>query len=123
MEGLLHYVTPEWSYLTRGSTWIDGATQIFFAYSVGTGALPALGSYNKFNHNCYRDAIITCIVNTLTCLTAGVLVFAILGHMAHINNMPIESVVRLHRKIILLTIELIEFLFQIWSWLGLLDLS
>ena len=71
----------------------------------------------------FTAAIITCIVNTLTCLTAGVLVFAILGHMAHINNMPIESVVRLHRKIILLTIELIEFLFQIWSWLGLLDLS
>ena len=92
--GLLYYVTPQWDYLWRGSTWIDGATQIFFAYSVGSGALPALGSYNKFHHNCYRDALITCVVNTCTCLTAGVLVFSILGHMAAINNLPIASVVR-----------------------------
>ena len=62
--------------------------------SVGSGALPALGSYNKFHHNCYRDALITCVVNTCTCLTAGVLVFSILGHMAAINNLPIASVVR-----------------------------
>ena len=40
--------------LLKGQTWIDGATQIFFAYSVGMGALPALGSYNKFHHNCYK---------------------------------------------------------------------
>ena len=40
--------------MRNGTTWIDAATQIFFAYSVGTGALSALGSYNKFNHNCFR---------------------------------------------------------------------
>ena len=53
-DGLLYYITPDWSKLWSGQTWIDGATQIFFAYSVGMGALPALGSYNKFHHNCYK---------------------------------------------------------------------
>jgi len=103
VDGLWYYVIPDWSYLARGTTWIDGATQIFFAYSVGSGALPALGSYNRFNHDCYRDALITCVVNSLTCLTAGVLVFSILGHMAHINNLPIQSVVRSGPGLVFLT--------------------
>ena len=54
MDGLLYYVAIDWEKLYAGRTWIDGATQIFFAYSVGMGALPALGSYNKFHHDCFR---------------------------------------------------------------------
>ena len=80
---LHRYITPDWSKLTDSETWIDSATQIFFAYSIGTGALPALGSYNKFHHNCIQDAIITCFVNTGTCLFAGCVTFSILGHMAY----------------------------------------
>lgn len=101
--GLLYYVTPKWEMLLKGQTWIDGATQIFFAYSVGMGALPALGSYNKFHHNCYKDAIITCIVNTLTCLIAGVLVFSILGYMAHIQETTIDEVVNSGPGLVFLT--------------------
>ncbi|KAJ8873310.1 hypothetical protein PR048_026944 [Dryococelus australis] len=53
-QGLLYYITPRWEELLKAEPWIDGASQIFFAYSIGTGALPALGSYNKFHHNCYK---------------------------------------------------------------------
>lgn len=81
--GIKAYITPDFSKLLHSQTWIDSATQIFFAYSIGTGALPALGSYNKFKHNCVRDTIITCFVNTGTCLFAGVITFSILGHMVH----------------------------------------
>ncbi|XP_046462930.1 sodium- and chloride-dependent GABA transporter 1-like [Daphnia pulex] len=91
--GLLYYVTPKWDLLLTAGPWIDGTTQIFFAYSIGTGALPALGSYNTFKYNCFRDAMITCLVNTLTCLIAGVVTFAILGTIAHSTNASIDSVV------------------------------
>jgi len=103
MDGLAYYVHVDWSKLLEGQTWIDGATQIFFAYSVGMGALPALGSYNKFHHDCFKDAIITCIVNTLTCLLAGVLVFSILGYMAHIQETTIHEVVNSGPGLVFLT--------------------
>lgn len=54
VDGLLYFVIPRWEELLTPGPWMDGATQIFFAYSIGCGALPALGSYNKFHHNCYK---------------------------------------------------------------------
>lgn len=65
-NGLLYYVTPRWEELMSPGPWIDGATQIFFAYSIGTGALPALGSYNKFHHNCYKWDQLPSIVLSVT---------------------------------------------------------
>ena len=50
-----------------------------------------------------RDAIITCIVNTLTCLLAGVLVFSILGYMAHIQEASIDDVVNSGPGLVFLT--------------------
>ncbi len=50
-----------------------------------------------------RDALITCIVNTCTCLTAGVLVFAILGYMAHLQETTVEEVARSGPGLVFLT--------------------
>ena len=48
---------------------------------------------NRFSSTLFfRDALITCVVNTCTCLTAGVLVFSILGNMAYIQNSTVEQV-------------------------------
>lgn len=102
-EGLLYYVTPRWEELLSPGPWIDGATQIFFAYSIGTGALPALGSYNKFHHNCYKDALITCVVNTLTCLLAGCVTFSILGHIALEQGTEVSEVVKSGPGLVFLT--------------------
>ncbi|KAJ8967593.1 hypothetical protein NQ317_010455 [Molorchus minor] len=54
IQGLLYYITPRWEALLTPGPWMDGASQIFFAYSIGCGALPALGSFNKFHHNSYK---------------------------------------------------------------------
>ncbi|KAG9430054.1 sodium- and chloride-dependent GABA transporter 1 isoform X1 [Apis mellifera carnica] len=102
-NGLLYYVTPRWEELMSPGPWIDGATQIFFAYSIGTGALPALGSYNKFHHNCYKDALITCVVNTLTCLLAGCVTFSILGHIALEQGTEVAKVVKSGPGLVFLT--------------------
>ena len=51
----------------------------------------------------HRDALITCVVNTLTCLTAGVLVFAILGYMAHLQDTTVHDVARSGPGLVFLT--------------------
>uniref|UniRef100_A0A2I3RJZ6 Transporter n=1 Tax=Pan troglodytes TaxID=9598 RepID=A0A2I3RJZ6_PANTR len=59
--------------------WGDVGTQIFFSYAVGLGALTALGSYNRFNNNCYNG----------TSFFAGFVVFSILGFMAAEQGMAL----------------------------------
>lgn len=41
----------------------------------------------------HRDAIITCVVNSLTCLLAGGITFSILGYIAHAQGAAVADVV------------------------------
>lgn len=63
--------------------WYAATTQLFFSLSVGMGTIVMFSSYNRFNHNIYRDAVIVTTLDTFTSLLAGFTIFAILGNLAH----------------------------------------
>uniref|UniRef100_A0A8C0MB87 Transporter n=3 Tax=Canis lupus TaxID=9612 RepID=A0A8C0MB87_CANLF len=77
---------------TSGKVWIDAATQIFFSLGAGFGVLIAFASYNKFDNNCYRDALLTSTINCVTSFISGFAIFSILGYMAHEHKVNIEDV-------------------------------
>ena len=93
-EGLQFYMVPDdWSKLGDFNIWYDAATQIFYSLSVGSGSQLILSSYNGFRNNAHRDALLIGVFNSLTSIYAGFSVFGVIGFLAKIKNVPIESVV------------------------------
>uniref|UniRef100_A0A452HIR6 Solute carrier family 6 member 12 n=1 Tax=Gopherus agassizii TaxID=38772 RepID=A0A452HIR6_9SAUR len=91
-EGITFYLKPDISRLADPQVWMDAGTQIFFSYAICQGCLTALGSYNKYNNNCYRDCFMLCFLNSATSFVAGFAIFSVLGFMAQEQGVPISEV-------------------------------
>uniref|UniRef100_A0A6I8NTN7 Transporter n=1 Tax=Ornithorhynchus anatinus TaxID=9258 RepID=A0A6I8NTN7_ORNAN len=91
-QGIQFYLYPNLTRLWDPQVWMDAGTQIFFSYAICLGCLTALGSYNTYHNNCYRDCIALCFLNSGTSLVAGFAIFSILGFMAQEQGVPISEV-------------------------------
>ncbi|KAI4887830.1 hypothetical protein NFI96_026526 [Prochilodus magdalenae] len=92
IRGIQFYLYPDVRRLADPQVWMDAGTQIFFSYALCLGSLTALGSYNKYNNNCYRDCIALCFLNSGTSFVAGFAIFSIIGFMSYEQNVPISEV-------------------------------
>ncbi|KAI4888135.1 hypothetical protein NFI96_013844, partial [Prochilodus magdalenae] len=92
VEGIIYYLKPNYMRLTDPQVWMDAGTQVFFSYGICLGSLTALGSYNKYNNDCYRDTFLLCLLNSGTSFTAGFAIFSVLGFMAQEQGVHISEV-------------------------------
>ncbi|XP_066569498.1 sodium-dependent noradrenaline transporter [Amia ocellicauda] len=92
MDGIRAYLHIDFKYLKDATVWIDAATQIFYSLGAGFGVLIAFASYNKFDNNCYRDALLTSTINCITSFFSGFAIFSVLGYMAQKHKVKIEDV-------------------------------
>ncbi|XP_064608852.1 sodium- and chloride-dependent glycine transporter 1-like isoform X2 [Liolophura sinensis] len=93
MDGIRFYMVPQWERLLEFKVWGDAAVQIFYSVGMAWGGLVTMASYNKFNNNVYRDAMMLPLMNCGTSVFAGFVIFSILGFMAHETGVSIDKVV------------------------------
>uniref|UniRef100_A0A8C8GPQ2 Uncharacterized protein n=1 Tax=Oncorhynchus tshawytscha TaxID=74940 RepID=A0A8C8GPQ2_ONCTS len=92
IDGIKFYLYPDPARLADPQVWMDAGSQIFYSYGVCTGVLTSLGSYNKYNNNCYRDCVYLCLLNSVTSFVAGFAIFSVLGFMAYEQGIDISMV-------------------------------
>ncbi|XP_073811812.1 uncharacterized protein [Musca autumnalis] len=94
-DGVLFFLTPQWDKLLDAKVWYAAVTQVFFSLTVCYGIILMYASFNRFHHNIYRDCNIVTTLDTFTSLLSGIVIFGILGNLAHESNNPdIKSVVK-----------------------------
>ncbi|KAJ0062292.1 hypothetical protein NL108_004769 [Boleophthalmus pectinirostris] len=91
-QGIVYYLRPNVTRLADPQVWMDAGTQIFFSYGICLGSLTALGSYNKYNNDCYKDSFKLCLLNSSTSFLAGFAIFSVLGFMAQEQGVHISTV-------------------------------
>ncbi|KAJ1527615.1 hypothetical protein ONE63_007578 [Megalurothrips usitatus] len=94
LDGILFFVRPDFGRLLDPTVWYAAVTQCFFSLGVGFGSIVMMSSYNGFNHNIHRDALIVTSMDTMTSLLAGCTIFGILGNLAHESGESVSTVVK-----------------------------
>lgn len=95
IDGVLYFITPDFEKLADVKVWQAAAGQMFFSLSVSMGGLIMYSSYSPFTHNVFRDAMIVSVCDTVTSIISGLVIFSVLGAMAHdLGTVGVEDVVQ-----------------------------
>nr|XP_019941056.1 PREDICTED: sodium- and chloride-dependent GABA transporter ine-like [Paralichthys olivaceus] len=91
LDGITFFIVPEWDKLLSVEVWVNAAAQIFNSIGIGFGSLMAMSSYNSFNNNILKDTLTICIINSLTSILAGFVIFSAFGYMSYLQGIPVSN--------------------------------
>lgn len=92
-SGIAHFFTPDFHSLTSPKVWSAAFGQVFFSLGVGLSVMIAYASFLPQKTNLNGSALTVVVANGVFSLICAVLVFGMLGVLAHTNSQPFENVV------------------------------
>jgi NSS family neurotransmitter:Na+ symporter len=83
IKGLAYYLNPDWSQLSKPTTWQYAFGQAFFSLSLAFGVMITYASFLHRRSDLNNNAAIIGIADFATSFIAGLAIFATLGGMAY----------------------------------------
>ena len=93
LDGLNYLFQPDFSKIADPKVWSAAYGQIFYTLSVGFAIMLAYSSYLPDDADINNNACMTVLINCGFSIIAGILIFSILGNMAHEQAKPLTEVV------------------------------
>ncbi|KAL5015469.1 hypothetical protein ScPMuIL_009739 [Solemya velum] len=94
IDGVEYFIIPKWEKLLDINVWVAAAGQMFFSLSVSFGGIIMFGSYNKFKNNVYGDAMLIAVMDVVTSMIAGFVIFTTFGGMAKKIGVDVKDVAK-----------------------------
>jgi neurotransmitter:Na+ symporter, NSS family len=85
MKGLVYFLDPVWSQLSKPSTWRFAFGQVFFSLSLAFGVMVTYASFLHRKSDINNNAAIIGLADFATSFIAGLAIFATLGGMAFVT--------------------------------------
>ncbi|XP_067649395.1 sodium- and chloride-dependent GABA transporter 1-like [Haliotis asinina] len=90
-DGISYYIHPKFERLKDPKVWIEALGYSLYSLGVSTGCIVTMAGHNVMNNRCLKDAIVTCLLDALTCVFVGFASFSIIGHVAHLRGLSMED--------------------------------
>ncbi|WP_027186002.1 sodium-dependent transporter [Desulfovibrio inopinatus] len=91
-EGLNWLFKPDFSATLDGKVWADAFGQIFYSLSIGFGIMLSYASYLPEDSDINNNACMTVFINCGFSIISGIMIFSVLGYMAHQQGVPVSEV-------------------------------
>jgi len=91
MEGIIYYLTPNFSALLDVNVWLAAYAQIFFSIGVAQGIMITYASFLKKKSDINNNAFIISLADAGTSFLAGFTVFSVIGYLAASQGVGIEA--------------------------------
>ncbi|XP_064486393.1 sodium- and chloride-dependent glycine transporter 2-like isoform X2 [Ornithodoros turicata] len=92
-QGITYLFVPKnWGKLLDLNVWYGAVQNMIVSLGISTGVIINLGSFNKFGTRFAFGVIPLTVMDILTGLMSGTVVFSVLGNLAYKVDMPVEEV-------------------------------
>uniref|UniRef100_A0A7E4V1Q8 Transporter n=1 Tax=Panagrellus redivivus TaxID=6233 RepID=A0A7E4V1Q8_PANRE len=93
-EGIKFFLHPDMNKLWSISIWKSAAEQVFYSLGIDAGPLISMASFSRYRNNIYRDACLLVLIDTITSILCGMVIFSFIGFLATIQNKALTEVLK-----------------------------
>ncbi|XP_067649900.1 sodium-dependent dopamine transporter-like [Haliotis asinina] len=90
-EGIHYYIYPRFEKLADAKIWFQSCSYALFSLGISMGCIITMSGHNRKDNNCFRDAIIICLMDSLTNIFFGFAFFSVVGHVAYRRGVTVEA--------------------------------